>query len=100
VSAAEIRAWAAANGIDCPPRGRIPNTIAQAYADAHPDPLEDEADDDPQDEESFTIDLHIPGTDPDTVRTIEGYLLEAVWHAFRAGQEAERQRITAALGVQ
>lgn len=34
-SAAEIRQWAADNDIDCPPFGRVPNTVRDAYASAH-----------------------------------------------------------------
>jgi hypothetical protein len=31
----EIRAWAAEQGIECPTRGRVPNTVTDAYRDAH-----------------------------------------------------------------
>lgn len=31
ISAAELRSWAKANGIDCPPMGRIPATVREAY---------------------------------------------------------------------
>lgn len=34
--AAEVRTWAKANGIDCPPVGRIPKTVVQAWRDAMP----------------------------------------------------------------
>lgn len=33
-SAKEIRAWAAANGIDCPANGRVPGAVVEAYAAA------------------------------------------------------------------
>ena len=33
-SAKEIRAWAAANGIDCPATGRVPGAVVDAYAAA------------------------------------------------------------------
>ncbi|MFB7224200.1 MULTISPECIES: hypothetical protein [Terrabacteria group] len=29
--AAEVRAWAAANGVDCPPVGRVPKTVVEAW---------------------------------------------------------------------
>lgn len=32
---ADIRAWAARNGHDCPERGRIPNAVTAAYDEAH-----------------------------------------------------------------
>lgn len=31
VSAAELRAWAKDNGIDCPPMGRVPNVVREQY---------------------------------------------------------------------
>ncbi|GAB3912678.1 hypothetical protein GCM10029964_120900 [Kibdelosporangium lantanae] len=34
---AEVRAWAQANGLDCPDKGRIPDRVMQAYRDAHSD---------------------------------------------------------------
>lgn len=34
-SAADVRAWAADNGIDCPDRGRVPLKVVQAYIQAH-----------------------------------------------------------------
>lgn len=33
-TAAEIRAWAAANGIECNPTGRVPRTVTDAYEQA------------------------------------------------------------------
>ena len=33
-SAKEIRAWAAANGIDCPARGKVPASVRQAFDEA------------------------------------------------------------------
>lgn len=35
-SAADIRDWAAGEGIECPTRGRVPQAIRQAYDEAHP----------------------------------------------------------------
>ena len=34
VSAAELRAWASANGIECPERGRVPQSVRDAYEDS------------------------------------------------------------------
>ncbi|MCZ0207932.1 Lsr2 family protein [Streptomyces sp. UMAF16] len=34
----EVRAWAAATGVDCPPRGRIPKAVVEAWRAAHPQP--------------------------------------------------------------
>lgn len=34
---ADIRAWADANGLDCPARGRIPADVREAYAAAQAD---------------------------------------------------------------
>lgn len=31
-----VRKWAAANGIECPNRGRIPRAVMAAYEEAHP----------------------------------------------------------------
>ncbi|MFF9582464.1 histone-like nucleoid-structuring protein Lsr2 [Streptomyces achromogenes] len=28
---AEVRAWAAATGVDCPPRGRVPKAVVEAW---------------------------------------------------------------------
>lgn len=30
-----VRAWAAANGVDCPTRGKVPRHVVDAYLDAH-----------------------------------------------------------------
>lgn len=30
-----VRAWAAANGVDCPTRGKVPRAVVDAYLDAH-----------------------------------------------------------------
>ena len=37
VSAADLRAWAARNGIECPPVGRVPNAVREAYEAAESD---------------------------------------------------------------
>lgn len=34
-SSSEIRSWARNAGVDCPERGRVPEHVRQAYADAH-----------------------------------------------------------------
>lgn len=34
-SAAEVRAWAASNGVDCPAVGRVPAAVREAYETAH-----------------------------------------------------------------
>lgn len=33
--ASDIRAWAKANKVDCPDRGRIPNRVIEAYQASH-----------------------------------------------------------------
>ncbi|MBU5946764.1 Lsr2 family protein [Streptomyces sp. PAM3C] len=33
--AAEVRAWAAASGIDCPPAGPVPHRVLKAWHAAH-----------------------------------------------------------------
>ena len=35
VSAAELRAWAKANGVECPPMGRVPAAVREAWEAAH-----------------------------------------------------------------
>jgi hypothetical protein len=96
VSAADIRAWAARQGLECPARGRIPSHVEAAYWQEHQPPLGDPA---PVDDDAFTLSLQIPGVDDDLVAVIRSTLLDAVWYAFSAGQKSERARLADALGV-
>lgn len=36
-NAAVVRAWAAENNVECPSRGRLPDSVRSAYDQAHPD---------------------------------------------------------------
>jgi hypothetical protein len=40
-AAADIRAWAAEHDVACPPVGRVPAAVREAYETAHPDALRD-----------------------------------------------------------
>lgn len=108
-TAREVRAWALANDIDCPPRGVVPRHVVDAYlVDVHgvtTDPGDDVQQ--PQAETlaveedadaTFTIDVTIAGHD-EAAADIAQQLVNAVWRAFEAGRAAERADILAALAA-
>lgn len=109
-TAREVRAWALANDINCPPRGVVPRHVIEAYlvdvhgvtTDVGDEPLV------PQDEtsietpsdgegEAFTVSVTIPGHE-DIAAEVAQHLVNALWAAFEGGRAAERANILAALG--
>lgn len=59
MSAANIRAWARANGYDVPDRGVLPVAIVTLYEAAHP---HIEHDPEPETVEPQTLTFEVPGT--------------------------------------
>lgn len=99
---AEIRAWAVEQGIDCPPRGKIPNRVR----DAHTASLTvitvitaaaggpEETADDVQPELTVWIDLP---ESPNDEAELGRLVLELVDHAITLGRRLERASIRASL---
>lgn len=94
---AELRAWAAENGIDCPRTGRVPGSVYDAYNAHFADELAVEDAEDAG-EPVFAVTVTIPGAHHEDLGIISGHLLEAVYAAYYAGRTAERAALVAQLG--
>lgn len=108
-TAREVRTWAAANDVDCPRTGRVPQHVIDTYllevhgvtsdpGDLVTTPTAEEPEPQDEAEGTFTIDVTISGHD-DAAADIAQQLVNAIWRAFEAGRAAERADIVAALGI-
>lgn len=112
-TSSEIRAWAAENGVDCPP-SRVSARVRDLYTAAHETPPSSDADTavdatDPETTRVVNVDqvdaaeiyvvVNIPGANREHVDAIAVAVLEVIEQAFAAGVYAERARIAAALGM-
>lgn len=96
---AQLRAWAAANGVDCPRTGRVPRSVYDAYNAQVVDEIAVE-NAEAAGEPVFAVTVTIPGADQDWTDAISGHLVEAVWAAYYAGRAAERAALLAQLADQ
>lgn len=99
-TAKEIRAWAAAEGIECPTNGPVPNRVVAAYHEAVSSSLSTTEDAEAEDDMTFDVTVRITGVDDDTLLQIEAGLVNALWLAYSQGREAERRVILQQLGVE
>jgi len=94
-----IRAWAHENDIDCPRTGKVPGRVVDAYYEVHEPPVE-AAPDEAEDDMTFDVTVRITGADEESLLLIEAGLVNALWHAYTVGREAERRVILQQLGVE
>ncbi|MBI1379444.1 MAG: hypothetical protein GC157_18495 [Frankiales bacterium] len=94
---AEIRTWAAEQGMHCPARGTVPNRVRDAYDTAHPDEATPDEAPDENDEPLYRLAITSPSM-PRIVEPLEALCTQLIDLGIGIGEELARAEIRYALG--